>query len=145
MLAAAGGRHHRQAVERLEEMQEILGQHHDAVALGAWLRELAGGAALPAATMMAAGALIQELGRHEAKLKGQSLKQWKQFARADVIGEAMKELESEAAKRRRERLKAQAAAHLNGARRAAAEPIETAPDEGGPAAANNPTGTEDAA
>jgi CHAD domain-containing protein len=145
MLSAAGGRHHRQAIERLEEMQEILGQHHDAVALGAWLRELASGEALPAATMMAAGALIQELARHEAKLKTQSLKQWKQFARAGVIGEAMKEIESEAAKRRRERLKAQAAAHLNGGQRATAEPDDAAQNEGASVETNNPTGTEDAA
>ena len=95
--------------------------------------------------MMAAGALIQELGRHEAKLKGQSLKQWKQFAHADVIGEAMKEIEGEAAKRHRERLKGQAAAHLNGAQSAAAEPDGAARDEGAPAETNNPTGTEDAA
>ncbi|HEX4210728.1 MAG TPA: CHAD domain-containing protein [Candidatus Binataceae bacterium] len=147
MLSGAGGRHHRHAIERLEQMQEILGEHHDAVALGAWLRELAGvREALPAATMMAAGALIQELGRHEAKLKLQSLKLWKQFRRADVIGEALKEIAGEAAGRRRERLKAIAEANRNGA------PVNVAAqaDNRGQAEAvadktDNPVGTENAA
>jgi CHAD domain-containing protein len=148
MLSAAGGDHHRHAIERLEEMQEMLGQHHDAVALGAWLRELASNPdALPPATMMAAGALIQELGRHEGKLKEQSLKRWKQFKREDVIGEALKEIEIEAAGRRRERLKKITRANLDrmDTTASAAEPGDSAPVETPIAVAKNPTGTEDAA
>ena len=70
MLSAGGGHHHRHAIERLEEMQEMLGQHHDAVALGEWLRQLADQPeALPGTAMMAAGAMVQELAHHEGKLK----------------------------------------------------------------------------
>ncbi|HTT77567.1 MAG TPA: CHAD domain-containing protein [Candidatus Binataceae bacterium] len=122
MLSAAGGSHHQHAIERLEEMQEILGQHHDAVALGAWLRQLASNPEpLPAPAMMAAGALIQEVGRHEAKLKAQSLRLWKHFKRADVIGEAEKEIAGEAAERRHERLKAMAGTEAKPDGMAAAE------------------------
>lgn len=147
MLSAAGGHYHQHAIERLEEMQEILGQHHDAVALGAWLRELASNPeALPPATMMAAGALIQELGRHEGKLKEQSLKRWKHFKREDVIGEALKEIMSEASARRRGRLKKIPEPDVNEAD-AAESSIEpgAAQTEPSTAVVKNPTGTEDAA
>jgi hypothetical protein len=147
MLSAAAGHHHRHAIERLEEMQEILGQHHDAVALGMWLHELASAPeALPATTMMAAGALIQELGRHEAKLKEKSLKRWKQFKHEDVIGEALKEIEDEAAGRRRERLKAIAEVRQSGAPGAAsaAEPEGAAQAQTPTAVVKNQTETEDA-
>jgi CHAD domain-containing protein len=148
MLSAAGGDYHRHAIERLEEMQELLGQHHDAVALGAWLRELATNPeALPPATMMAAGALIQELGRHEGKLKEQSLKRWKQFKREDVIGEALKEIAIEAAGWGRERLKKIAQANLDrtDATDSAAEPEELGPADASIAVVKDPTETEDAA
>jgi CHAD domain-containing protein len=148
MLSAGAGRHHRHAIERLEEMQELLGQHHDTVALGGWLRELAGiPEALPPATMMAAGALIQELGRHEGKLKDQSLKRWKQFKREDVINEALKEIASEAAGRRRERLRAIAEAHREGADGGDSAELEDAAEEAERpgASAKNRSDTEDAA
>ena len=148
MLSAGAGHHHRHAIERLEEMQEMLGQHHDAVALGVWLRELASNPeALPPATMMAAGALIQELGRHEDKLKEQSLKRWKQFKREGVIGEALKEISGEAAGRRRERLEATAKARVDqtDAAESAAEAGDAAQTEASIAVAKNPTETEDAA
>ena len=148
MLSAAGGDHHRHAIERLEEMQEMLGQHHDAVALGAWLRELASNPeALPPATMMAAGALIQELGRHEGKLKEQSLKRWKRFKREDVIGHALKEIAIAAVGWRRERLKKMTETSRDAADAAgsASAPGDAAPVETSIAAAKSRSETEDAA
>jgi CHAD domain-containing protein len=110
MLAAAGSKHHGKAIARLEEMQELLGQHHDAVEVAGWLRAQAGQAeALPPATLMAAGAMIQELGRHQEKLAAQTLKQWKQVVHAGAISEALKEIQNEADRRRHDRRKAEAA------------------------------------
>jgi hypothetical protein len=148
MLSAGAGHHHRHAIERLEEMQEMLGQHHDTVALGTWLRELASGPeALPPATMMAAGALIHELGRREVKLKEHSLKRWKQFRREDVIGEALEEIASEAAGRRRDRLKRATETHLDAAHPTDSETqLEAAQQTETPiTAANNPSETKDTA
>jgi CHAD domain-containing protein len=107
MLSAGGGPHHRHAIERLEEMQELLGQHHDAVALGEWLRQLANQPeTLPGTAMMAAGAMVQELAYREGKLKEACLKRWKQFRRDQVIDEALEEISDEAKRRARARLAA---------------------------------------
>jgi CHAD domain-containing protein len=141
MLSAGSGPHHRQAIVRLEELQESLGQHHDAVALGQWLRHLPDQSeALPAATMMAAGAMVQELARHEAKLKTQSLKGWKQFKRDGVIKAALKGITDESDRRKRARIAAQPL--HDGAGAASANGVNDALP---PAVDSPPTGTEDAA
>jgi len=149
MLSASGGKHHRKAVAKLEEMQELLGQQHDAVAVAAWLRDRAGQPeAYPATTMMAAGAMIQELGRHQAKLGAQSVKQWKEVVRTNEINEALKEIEREAEQRRTDRLKAASLrGSAAGAALASAEALAEAADGPSPAAApaNPPNGTENAA
>jgi CHAD domain-containing protein len=144
MLSANSGHHHQHAIERLEELQELIGQHHDAFALGQWLRELAAKPeALPGATMMAAGALVQELIRHEAKLKIRSLKRWKQFKRDGVAKAALQDLADEAARRKRERFAMAANALTDDALSVSSDGLPA--NSGESSATDDSTGTENSA
>jgi CHAD domain-containing protein len=92
MLAALAGKRHRKILERLEDLQELLGTYNDTNVAIAWLHSFASSAAAPASTVLAAGAMIQSLGSRAVKLRGQCLKAWQRFDRSEVLEDAMGEI-----------------------------------------------------
>jgi CHAD domain-containing protein len=92
MLRKIGGKRTKKAVRRLEEMQELLGTHHDAVTAIAWLREFAVSATVAPATLLAVGALIQSLDKRARKLAIRTVKDWKRLNRSAVIADALAEI-----------------------------------------------------
>jgi triphosphatase len=91
MLRKIGGKRTKKAVRRLEEMQELLGTHHDAVTAIAWLREFAASSGAPPETLLATGALIQSLDKRVRKLAARADKAWKKVNRS-VIRDALAEI-----------------------------------------------------
>ncbi|HXN12911.1 MAG TPA: CHAD domain-containing protein [Candidatus Acidoferrales bacterium] len=85
MMAPLGAKRHRKALARLEALQELLGLYHDTTVAIAWLLSYAETAAAPPRTVLAAGALIQSLGKRESKLRRQCMKAWKRFERSDSM------------------------------------------------------------
>ncbi len=92
MMAPLGGKRHRKALARLEELQELLGLHHDTTVAIAWLMSYAETVAAPPRTMLAAGALIQSLGKRESKLRRRCIKAWRRFERSDAMHDALEEI-----------------------------------------------------
>jgi CHAD domain-containing protein len=86
------GKRGRKTVKRLVEMQELLGQHHDAVVAIEWLRRFAGTSNAPPPSLLAAGSLIQSLHRRQQKLTTRATKQWKKIERADIIRDTLAEV-----------------------------------------------------
>ena len=90
----------RKALARLEDMQEILGQHQDAVVAKAWLSEFAiARGASPTATLTA-GALIQSFSSRREKLASRGCQRWQRFQRSGVLEAALEEIAREARKLR---------------------------------------------
>src|SRR6202158_294456 len=92
MLKTLGGKRHRRALARLEELQEALGQYHDVTVASAWLHQYAETSAAPPKTILAAGALIQLLARREAKLRRRCVKAWRRFERAEAMRDTLEEI-----------------------------------------------------
>ncbi|HYR78393.1 MAG TPA: CHAD domain-containing protein, partial [Candidatus Dormibacteraeota bacterium] len=57
MLKTLGGKRHRRALARLEELQEALGMYHDVTVASTWLHQYAETSAAPPKTILAAGGL----------------------------------------------------------------------------------------
>lgn len=66
-LRGLGGKGLRKWIRRLEDLQDLLGEHQDAVVQIEWLRRFADTAEAPPATLLATGALIHRLGRRARK------------------------------------------------------------------------------
>lgn len=92
MMAPLGGKRHRRTVARLEELQELLGLYHDTNVATAWLMSYAETSAAPPRTMLAAGALIQSLGKRESKLRRRCMKAWKRFERSEAMRDTLEEI-----------------------------------------------------
>jgi CHAD domain-containing protein len=92
MLAPLGGKRHKKALARLAATQDILGLYQDGVAAVAWLRSHCDSGAVPPATLLAAGALIQSLLKRQRKLAARCLKRWKRVERSGIIREAIAEI-----------------------------------------------------
>jgi CHAD domain-containing protein len=93
MLANAGGKDVKGAAKRLQKMQELLGDQHDAVMTIEWLREFAAMPASPAPALVAAGALMQSLSRRGHKFAARGCKRWKKLDRGGVMRDALREIE----------------------------------------------------
>ena len=92
MLKSLGGKRHRRALARLEELQEALGMYHDVTVASAWLHQYAETSAAPPKTILAAGGLIQLLARREAKLRRRCVKAWRRFERSEAMRDALEEI-----------------------------------------------------
>lgn len=101
-LGAVGGKPMRRMLRRLERVQERVGLYNDAAIAAAWLRGWAAEAhAAPAATMMAAGALIHSLERRIRRLRARSLKAWRRANMDELARAVLYELNGAAARARR--------------------------------------------
>jgi CHAD domain-containing protein len=92
MIAPLGAKRHRKTLNRLEELQELLGLYHDTVVATAWLMSYAETSAAPPRTMLAAGALIQSLSSREKKLRRQCMRAWRRFERSDAMHDTLEEI-----------------------------------------------------
>jgi CHAD domain-containing protein len=86
------GKRGRKAVTRLAELQELLGQHHDAVVAIEWLRRFAGTSNAPPPSLLAAGSLIQSLHRRQQKLSTRATRRWKKLEHTGIIGDTLAEV-----------------------------------------------------
>jgi CHAD domain-containing protein len=92
MIAPLGGKRHKKALARLVATQDLLGLYQDGVAAIAWMRLHCASGAVPPATLLAAGALIQSLLKRQRKLAAQCLKRWKRLERRGIIRDAIAEI-----------------------------------------------------
>jgi CHAD domain-containing protein len=92
MIASLGAKRHRKTLNRLEELQELLGLYHDTTVATAWLMSYAETSAAPPRTMLAAGALIQSLSSREKKLRRQCMRAWRRFERSDAMRDTLEEI-----------------------------------------------------
>ena len=92
-LAALAGDDMRPALRRMVRLQDLLGEHQDAVTQAAWLRAYAGSAQLPPATLLSTGALVDRLDRHARKLRARVPRVWRRFDRGRIrrtLGESLR-------------------------------------------------------
>jgi CHAD domain-containing protein len=68
-------------VERLVRLQDVLGEHQDAVTQAAWLRAAAERTAFPPATLLAMGALVAGLARRARRRRKRFLDAWRRWDR----------------------------------------------------------------
>jgi CHAD domain-containing protein len=80
-LAPLVGDDMRPVIRRLMRLQDVLGEHQDAVTQVAWLRAYAGSAQLPPATLLATGALVDRLDRRARRLRARIPRAWRRFDR----------------------------------------------------------------
>ncbi len=92
MIAPLGAKRQRKTLNRLEELQEMLGLYHDTTVAIAWLMSYAETSAAPPRTMLAAGALIQSLSSREKKLRRQCMRAWRRFERSDAMHDTLEEI-----------------------------------------------------
>jgi CHAD domain-containing protein len=92
MMTTAGGKDVKSAAKRLQKMQELLGDQHDAVMTIEWLREFAVLPGSPGPALVAAGALMQSLARREHKLAARGYKSWKKLDRGGIVQDALEEI-----------------------------------------------------
>ena len=83
-LRGLGGKQLAKTLGRLERLQDFLGAHQDAVTQVAWLRAWAETAAAPAATLLAAGALVQELTRRARRRQRRFSPAWARVDRRSL-------------------------------------------------------------
>lgn len=91
MLAALGGKRHRKARARLEELQDLLGSFNDTIIAIAWLIAYASAEGAPAEAVLAAGAMAESLRRRERKLARRCVKAWHKFERGEIMKDAVEE------------------------------------------------------
>ena len=91
MLAALGGKRHRKALARLEELQDLLGSFNDTIIAIAWLIAYASAEGAPAEAVLAAGAMAESLRRRERKLARRCVKAWHKFERGETMKDAIEE------------------------------------------------------
>lgn len=70
-------------LKELEDLQDMVGEHHDAVVAASWIREFAASRQLPVNVAFASGALAEAFYRRENKLKRRGLKEWQRFLKSD--------------------------------------------------------------
>ena len=79
-----GGKQLTKTLGRLERLQAFLGAHQDAVTQVAWLRAWAETAAAPPATLVAAGALVQELTQRARRRSRRFSRAWQRVDRRSL-------------------------------------------------------------
>jgi CHAD domain-containing protein len=80
-MGGLGGRRLDKLIRRLAQLQELLGEHQDAVTQMAWLRAYAEDTMSPAATQLAVGAVIHVLARRARRLRRRFSKTWRRVDR----------------------------------------------------------------
>jgi CHAD domain-containing protein len=93
MIAPLGAKRHKKTLIRLEQLQEALGLYHDVTVAIEWLLTYAETSGAPPRTLLAAGALIQSLGRRERKLRWRCMRAWRRFDRSEVMHDAIEEIQ----------------------------------------------------
>lgn len=88
-LAGLGDDAMQAARGRLVTLQDVLGEHQDAIVQRDWLRACAESDALPPATLLAMGELMHALGRRTKKLRRRAPRAWKKFDRRRVRRQLM--------------------------------------------------------
>ena len=91
-LRGLGGRKLGKMLRRLEAVQELLGEVQDAVAQRARLEEVATVEPLPAATLVAVGALVEVLDRRGRKRRKRFPELWRRLDRRGLRRGVLKEL-----------------------------------------------------
>lgn len=97
MLGGLGRKKLQKTLVRLERLQAVLGEHNDVTAAMIWVRECIQKTAVPADTLLAAGALLQLLRARERKLARRGLKAWRNLARGTLLHDALAEVRRTAA------------------------------------------------
>jgi CHAD domain-containing protein len=92
MLAALGGKRHRKALKRLEEMQDLLGTYNDVCVTIAWLIAYPNTDDAAPEAVLAAGAMAQSLARRKQKLGRRCISAWRKFERSEIISEVIAEI-----------------------------------------------------
>ena len=92
MLSTLGAKQHKKTLARLEALQDLLGENNDTNVAAAWLMAFVDDHAMPARTLLAAGALIHSLGIRGKNLRRQSIKAWRRFERCDLLDDALDEI-----------------------------------------------------
>jgi CHAD domain-containing protein len=90
-------------LRRLVRLQDVLGEHQDAVTQVAWLRAYAGSAHLPPATLLAMGAVVDRLERRAGKLRARVGRAWKRFDRTRLRRVLLESLRDESRQVRKSR------------------------------------------
>jgi CHAD domain-containing protein len=80
-LRGLGGRALRKVVDRLERLQNVLGEHQDAITQIAWLRAYALEEATPRETTLAIGALVHALDRRARRRRRRFPELWQRLDR----------------------------------------------------------------
>ena len=93
MMMGLGGKTLRQILKHLEDLQEVLGDYHDAAVAVDWMKNFVGSRELPANVAFGCGALAESIQLRERKLKRRSLRAWHRFIRADPYRRVIKSLE----------------------------------------------------
>jgi CHAD domain-containing protein len=83
MMLAIDQKDLRPMLKNLEDLQDMVGAHHDAVVAISWIRDFVGSRQLPATVAFACGALAEAFRRRQNKLKRRGLKEWQRFTRSD--------------------------------------------------------------
>jgi len=97
MLGGLGRKRLQKTLVRLERLQAVLGEHNDVTAAIVWVRDCTQKTAMPADTLLAAGALLQLLRTRERKLARRGLKAWRNLARRALLHDALAEVRRTAA------------------------------------------------
>ncbi len=97
MLGGLGRKKLSKTLARLERLQDVLGEHNDVTGAIRWLRECTERIAVPADTLLAAGALLQILRARERKLARRGLKAWRRLERSGLLRDALAEVRRTAA------------------------------------------------
>ena len=92
LVSGLGRKRQRKAMEYLEQMQDLLGEFNDAIVTCAWLIRYGASPDAPPATALAAGALVQSLGKRQRKLAARCLKAWRKFDRSAIMRDTLGEI-----------------------------------------------------
>ncbi len=84
MMLGVGDEQLRGVLRRIEELQGLLGEYHDAAVAVEWVRTFANSPQVPLNVAFGCGALSESIKRREQKLKRRALKEWRRFARTDA-------------------------------------------------------------
>jgi CHAD domain-containing protein len=67
----------------LEDLQDLVGDYHDAIVAVAWIKEFAASRPTPSGVAFACGALAESFRRRAEKLKRRGLREWNRFLKSE--------------------------------------------------------------
>ena len=92
ILRTLGDKSVRRLLEKLERLQDVLGEGQDAVTQIAWLRRYAAATDPPVTSLLPVGALIQALAKRAAKRRTRALRAWTKLHRSGLLDDVAREL-----------------------------------------------------